>query len=444
MTDLTKYKVDQLILLVGGNPLPNAVAGKLLATEGGRISLIHSRATQPVAQRLRSLLLKHGQSLCVEPRQVEEASPPSISGVVLSLLKDGQTVGLNYTGGTKTMSVNAYRAVAQWARVNGRQPVYSYLDARHLELVFDRTAGPGPPREYVGLDVALSFEELLGLHGWSLQREPAADPVLPGTAQALRKALPDEAADRAWRDWLKTELVQKAARSDPAVDVCPRAPDGAPCPVPRPREPRKWRPKGELKGMSLHFSTHPLLADVVASLKAELSHTAVMNLGAAAQTCGYREPEDSCKWLDGTWLESAVLRVLKQLTPSLHLHDIGMSLEPRSGGESPTGFEFDVVAMRGYQLFAFSCSTDAGRGLLKLKLFEAALRARQLGGDEACAALVCLANDPEGIQGETRHVLSEQEDSGSSHQKTRVFGRQHLAELGDHIEQWIRVQSGGR
>lgn len=37
-----KVQVDHLILLVGGNPLPNAVAGKLLARSGGTITLLHS------------------------------------------------------------------------------------------------------------------------------------------------------------------------------------------------------------------------------------------------------------------------------------------------------------------------------------------------------------------------------------------------------------------
>src|SRR5947209_5626131 len=39
MSELSKYKVDHLLLLVGSNPVPNVVAGKLLTVPGGTISL---------------------------------------------------------------------------------------------------------------------------------------------------------------------------------------------------------------------------------------------------------------------------------------------------------------------------------------------------------------------------------------------------------------------
>jgi hypothetical protein len=95
----------------------------------------------------------------------------------------------------------------------------------------------------------------------------------------------------------------------------------------------------------------------------------------------------------------------------------------------------DVIALRGYQLFAFSCSTDKKKPLLKLKLFEAYIRARQLGGDEARVALVCCSNDPEGLEHEMRRDVDPEG-------RIRVFGRKHLADLKVHIESWIRSQSG--
>lgn len=46
------YVSDHLFLLVGANPLPNLVAAKLLFKPGGQLYLVHSSATQPVAERL--------------------------------------------------------------------------------------------------------------------------------------------------------------------------------------------------------------------------------------------------------------------------------------------------------------------------------------------------------------------------------------------------------
>ncbi|WP_017662277.1 hypothetical protein [Baaleninema simplex] len=65
----------------------------------------------------------------------------------------------------------------------------------------------------------------------------------------------------------------------------------------------------------------------------------------------------------------------------------------------------------------------------KQKLFEAHLRARQLGGDEARVALVCCYDFPEYIKDEVRFAIPDK--------KIQVFGRQDLANLADGIDDWI-------
>lgn len=128
--------------------------------------------------------------------------------------------------------------------------------------------------------------------------------------------------------------------------------------------------------------------------------------------------------------------------------------DKKTGG---TEFQFDVVAIRGYQLFAFSCTTESGdhendterrgifnsrlesgpgRVLLKQKLFEAYVRARQMGGDEACVALVCAME-----QGEADKLQEEMRRDISPEGRIRVFGRGCLAKLTGYIADWIRQQS---
>lgn len=92
-------------------------------------------------------------------------------------------------------------------------------------------------------------------------------------------------------------------------------------------------------------------------------------------------------------------------------------------------FEFDVAFMREYQLFALSCTTTHYRGLCKQKLFEASLRARQLGGAEARVGLVCCHHDPQGIKAELEVM--------TRNRKLAVFGRQDLGNLGQKITNWI-------
>jgi hypothetical protein len=95
--------------------------------------------------------------------------------------------------------------------------------------------------------------------------------------------------------------------------------------------------------------------------------------------------------------------------------------------------EFDVVALRGYQLFFFSCATTAERKKLKSKLFEATIRARQIGGDEACVALVCLKTDPT-LEAEAQQALG-------SEGRIKVFHGAHQDNLQTHISNWIKQQS---
>src|SRR5438067_1281339 len=111
-------QVDHLILLVGGKPLPNAVAAKVLARPDTQISLLHSREGALIADRLNTWLTQHAGRQRAEPKEIREADPVSIINGTRERLAAGRgaTIGLHYTGGTKAMSVHAYRAVEEWIR----------------------------------------------------------------------------------------------------------------------------------------------------------------------------------------------------------------------------------------------------------------------------------------------------------------------------------------
>ena len=64
----------------------------------------------------------------------------------------------------------------------------------------------------------------------------------------------------------------------------------------------------------------------------------------------------------------------------------------------PRPFELDVVAVLGYQIVVVSCSitnpdTTEGQRTIKLKAMEAIIRAKQLGGEEAQAIMLCKADN---------------------------------------------------
>jgi hypothetical protein len=151
---------------------------------------------------------------------------------------------------------------------------------------------------------------------------------------------------------------------------------------------------------------------------------------ALTQAVVGNDPQRFCEWLNGKWLEHDVLNVLKGMAPRFQLHECAQNVETKE-----VQFDVDVIALRGYQLFAFSCSTESRKGLLKTKLFEAHIRARQLGGDEARVALVCCSDEPERLEHEMRRDVDPEG-------RIRVFGRRHLSDLSTKVAEWIQSQCG--
>ncbi|MBN2394703.1 MAG: DUF1887 family protein, partial [Anaerolineae bacterium] len=142
------------------------------------------------------------------------------------------------------------------------------------------------------------------------------------------------------------------------------------------------------------------------------------------------DPQLLCRWLDGTWLEHYVLSQVTEVAQRCQLHDWGMTLRTDSGSTNPD-FEFDVVALRGYQLFGISCTTSTDKHRAKLKLFEAYVRARQLGGEEARVGLVAGYAKPKGLQKEVENQL---DVDG----KVQVFGPRDLPTLARDLIQWFQ------
>ncbi len=231
MSDIRDYQVDHLLLLVGSNPVPNAVAGKLLTAPGGTITLIHSKDGFELAKRLKSWFVEAGYvDTNIGLKEVKESDATSVFGRVQEVLEkyeqdhagtnkaDMTRVGLNYTGGTKVMSVHAYRALEQWANKHKKEAVFSYLDARTLQMRFERTDDMSPIPFDVGLEVEIRIRDLLKLHNWELEKDPTVAPMLPKSAAALLAIHSNAAEAGIWTEWLHNELFHNA-RKPHAIDT---------------------------------------------------------------------------------------------------------------------------------------------------------------------------------------------------------------------------------
>lgn len=190
-------KSEILFLLVGKNPLPNYVAAKLLANrlEGfGKsiIWLIYSEDTEKYAEKLKDVLGKDDFEVYsdkVNPWDFSSIKKVVDKGVdLIKQLAENNphatfSVGLNYTGGTKAMSVHAYRAMKNLENddftVN-----YSYLDSKNKMMRFDVEDGsPNVPVELSNPSkpefeqVKISLDDLLALHDWGKLSRPTDNPI---------------------------------------------------------------------------------------------------------------------------------------------------------------------------------------------------------------------------------------------------------------------------
>ncbi len=393
---LETYQTDNLILLVGTNPLPNYVAARLLLKPNGMIHLVCSSDTESIAGWLEKQFAQ--DELQYERRPVvSESKPSDIYNAIYPLVVDMQgSVGLHYTGGTKAMSVHAHRAV-QDARADA---VCSYLDAHELKMVIDGRMGDGRDAEIpVGDAVRPKIQEVIELHEITLAKPPKQTPILPDVARTIKTVMD---RDNEWREWTQANLRRVDKKS-------------------------KFISEGQLKRLGVPAST-PTLADICSAF-ANLGATDT-SLEAWARASKVFDPrkdmEDFAKWLEGEWLESFVLDCLLQIAKECRLHDCGMDYQSKAGK-----FQFDVAAMRGYQLFAISCTTSQDKDLCKSKLFEAYVRAKQMGGDEARVALVSYYPDPQTL---LTNFLNEWKYPRAS---VRVFGKDDLTDLPANLREWI-------
>lgn len=381
---LRAFKTDYLFLLVGTNPLPNYMAALLLAKSEGKIILLHSggnRGTGEIAKNLERAITKRMPGIQVALREIDKKCGDRISKKMDLLLEDVNplSLGLNYTGGTKAMSVHVYQAIKRVSE----SAVCSYLDASALSLLIDARNDAATKTIAVGLLCDVQLKEILSLHGY-YNYKVKQDPVQPELSYALTKIHSNIDSYNQWKRWLEAENFKA---------------------LPSKRE-------------------YPLLEKVINSI--DMLCDGKPSPGLLAQKLG-RDNLSSCKdFLEGKWLEEYTFCSLQQLADELGLKDVGFNLTSKR----PRDFELDVVFVRGYQLFALSCKASKKKTHCKLGLFEAYTRARQVGGDEARVGLVCCYESPGQLQREV-------EEAWFAEGRVRVFGMSDLSDLRAKLRDWI-------
>jgi hypothetical protein len=385
-------KTDHLFLLVGANPLPNFVAASLLHNPGATIYLLHTDTTLKIAEHLSNRLRHHYPQLKIVLGEIDTTDNEKIDKAIrqiLGVIPERASLGLHYTGGTKAMSVHAYRAIVE----QRPDAVFTYLDAQTLSLRIDGRAGEPMKTVKVSDKCNVDLSTLAQLHGYA-GVDPApkvANEARNSIIDALLQIHMDKAGCEKWRAYASASKFQTLPTKDDYPDLLPfiaiteQICQGQPSP------------------------------DQLA-----------MKLGLYPKLASYS------KWLIGEWLEEYVYQHLQAIRTKVQLFDATFGIKPKlttKSGEN-RGFDLDVAAMRGYQLFAISCRAAYGKPEAKEHLMEVYVRARQLGGDEARIGLVCFYDKPHRLQAEI-------EENWYTEGRVQVFGKEHLARLSDHFRDWI-------
>jgi hypothetical protein len=402
ISELNKYKVDHQFLLMGENPLPNYIATISLLNHNGTAYLVHTKRTKLQAQRLKQVLAQSNQfnAACLIDLGDRQADAHYIWEKLLPYVSNLQdSIGLNYTGGTKAMSVHAYRVIEHLYP----SAIFSYLDSNTLEIYFDNNHGES---DRIKVLPQLSLSQMFQLHGLVWRVPPSDLPIRSDLAAKFADLYQNPVMAEAWKQWRK--YFRSQTRND-----------------------NQWKPENELQNLaSLSLRSLPL------NFQSVLQNMGAVNQSLSlAKACEYEFPDCTtiCEWLDGIWLEHHVLAQVQSIADIAKIQECRMSFridERASQSRRWEKFEFDVAFIRNYQLFALSCTTVSDRQTCKQKLFEANTRARQLGGIETRVGLVCCNDYPDSLRSELEVETRDR--------KIAVFGRQDLTNLGHKILNWVK------
>lgn len=438
--------VNHLILLIGTNPLPNFVVNQHFLKHHPTIEhlwLIHSeqrgeqRGTKELAESILKVLSETGMLSAVSIHYVSLEDVSSAVHIAHNIKKklvdklDGDAlVHLNYTGGTKAMSVHVYRALEA---AFGDRCTFSYLDSREYILRGDDGARlTGDLRE----SISLSLDHLIKLHGYEKKKEED-NPDWPEVVDKFKLLIAQGKLDD-YLTWAKgflrssyydnkRKFIERKNKfiTHNQID----------------KDPRIFK-----NSFSKNTPDHVLdLLKLIPSENSLLNRDGSVWIPDESVTNPVykRRLEPAIRhFLDGKWLEAYVGRVVEeQITADATLSGKNIKLELNWkvwDGLSSKPFEIDIIVINGYQLCGISVTTSHDAGICKSKGFEVLHRVQQMGGEESKAILItCLPQDHVGAF--TQDLIT---ISGARGEKLLVLGKEDLQET--RLWQKIRNHIWGR
>ncbi len=380
MMNSNAFGVNNLVLLIGTNPLPNFIAASYLIRKNPkliRIIFIHSeqtkfqQSTKEYALNIAALLQKKHFNevnkinfLFLPLNNVDDARVirNDISQLE-DLFEPGSCVHLNYTGGTKVMVVHIH---AELNSIEGVEKEFSYLSPKIFCLIDDNG---NRLSDDLRAEIPLTFEQITSLHGFERKNDDR-NFNFNSALEVFKKLI----GERRLNEFCSSEggYNRKYFQDDNGNLIL---------------NPEKNAEKLEtltISGVFLEMNNKLPEECRIFGENGKLSDPLPSK----------RNSKKSLKFFDGDWLEQYTFELLIsefQTIPNIQIYHNWVIKKPM--WENNLDFELDVILIRGYQLFGISCTTDTKKSLCKSKGFEIILRTEQIGGDESRAILVTLAED---------------------------------------------------
>lgn len=403
-----------LILLIGGNPLPNYVTAKYMLDETrndkeflpvpDKFILLHSNTTIKYAQKIKEKMRLSGYDPFANLGDNERSRKTIIEAVINKLNKLQNkcaitSIHLNYTGGTKPMAVHTYNGIIDFCDICKKEenkivkPIFSYLDPVQFKLVLDES-GNGYPNE-MGTDlrdkVKLQIEDLFDIHVMKYEKKGDLA-TFKDNELDIRKFSGDILKSFEGRDpvWPVKFFILKEKKKKVRIDG--------------------------IKDLNEQFFFQGINEDIPSLSHFFKNDKFDLELQEAEKTF-----TELTKFMSGIWLEDFIVDIIKGLKKEnkIAYDEIYKSVHATYNKRE---LEVDIIVMKGYQMFLFSCTTYERAGEVKGKAFEAIFRAEQLGGDHATAITVsCIKN--------VDLVVNDLKSFGDLQERYKLIGLQDLMNI---------------
>ena len=470
----------QLILLVGTNPLPIWVAwfhlkGRL--PKPVKVRFVHTEQTQEQKNRLVNYMKDH---CCFDPCselpyiETVPADPSAIHAKIKEYVTENMALHVHYTGGTKAMDVETVSTL----ELGNTDPLpRSYLDPGRIQaptiFVRGNTCLSPPLPDDARKEVKIKLEHISELNGfeigpfqhtyWDRQKRDletvhcpcpdenpapkkltAGQTVLNNYMQEKRSGARGDPKSRIqfhFREiFTKKDSPWKGAFVSDDKFIYPDsggvfdfwAQFCAIYPNPDNRIKNIW--KNDIL---------PALSTAYPHCKWSGGKLCYPGKRTASEELQHDMEEMHDFLINSKWLEYAAYKAFNgALTTSKEERKnfkLFCNVHVRRLHDDPTDtkvrpFELDVVAVLGYQIVVVSCTVSTSPDMIKQKGMEAITRARQLGGDEARAIVLCAAhpNDQKYIEAEL------QDETGSSDLPLQIWGRDKWNKLSYNFNDYLQ------